>query len=277
MNNMPPQQLQQQHQQQQQQQQMAQQQQQHQQHQNQPQMGSQAQPSSNAHQSQPSTSITTPQTPTFPQGAQNVAANGTPAVATPLSPGTESKEKDKFSLMLEINQELLFESVQIQNTIQEIKKEAASSDGPASDANRKSEEAALQQDYAHCMRRLQGNLSYLAALADRKGNVHVPAHPAYIAPPPWNLSIKLRKPATAPPQSDAKLDPTADREERVKYISELYSKLQALFPGVDPKTEPPQPPRPQGQPGGPQAHGQRPPGQQNTPVPQPQGPPQAMA
>lgn len=206
-------------------------------------------------------------------------ANGTPAVATPLSPGTESREKDKFSLMLEINQELLFESVQIQNTLQEMKKEAASADGQASDANRKSEEAALQQDYAHCMRRLQGNLSFLAALADRKGNVHVPPHPAYLAPPPWNLSIKLRKPATAPPQSDAKLDPIADREERVKYISELYLKLQALFPGVDPKTEPPlQAPRPQqGQPGGPQAHGPRPPGQQNAPVPQQQGPPQAMA
>jgi hypothetical protein len=77
-----------------------------------------------------------------------VNANGTPAVATPLSPGTESREKDKFSLMLEINQELLFESVQIQNTLQEMKKEAASADGQASDANRKSEEAALQQDYA---------------------------------------------------------------------------------------------------------------------------------
>lgn len=128
------------------------------------------------------------------------------------------------------------------------------------------------------MRRLQGNLSYLAALADRKGNVQVPAHPSYIAPPPWNMALKLRRSNAAPPPGDAKLNPTADREERVKYISELYSRLQALFPGVDPKTEPPfQAPRPPGQQGGPQGHAQRPPGQQGPQGPQQQGPPQTMA
>jgi len=33
-------------------------------------------------------------------------------------------------------------------------------------------------------------------------------------------------------------DPIADREDRNKYLKELYAKLQALFPGIDPKKEP---------------------------------------
>jgi hypothetical protein len=37
---------------------------------------------------------------------------------------------------------------------------------------------------------------------------------------------------------DGKLEPAPDREESDKTIKELYKKLQALFPGIDPKKEP---------------------------------------
>jgi len=86
------------------------------------------------------------------------------------------------------------------------------------------------------MRRIQVNLTYLAALADRK-SVHPPAPPAVLMPPPLNLSLKLRVSSDESPEKMP--DPNADREERDRLMKHLYSKLQALFPGVDPKKEAP--------------------------------------
>lgn len=88
------------------------------------------------------------------------------------------------------------------------------------------------------MRRLQANLSYMAALADKKPEVKVPPCPAYLSAPPLNLSIKLRTQPMAPDGSENKIDPMADREERAQSIKELYSRLQAVFPEFDPKKEP---------------------------------------
>lgn len=86
------------------------------------------------------------------------------------------------------------------------------------------------------MRRLQANLAYLAALADRK-TVQVPPAPAYLMPPPLNLSLKLRAPKSAS-DGEVRKDPIADREERDKTLKDMYARLQAMFPGVDPKKEP---------------------------------------
>lgn len=72
---------------------------------------------------QPPMSVTTPQTPTFPSNGQGANANGSTKESTPLSPGTESRERETFSLLLNINQELLYESIQLQNTRAELKKE----------------------------------------------------------------------------------------------------------------------------------------------------------
>ena len=89
------------------------------------------------------------------------------------------------------------------------------------------------------MRRLQTNLSYMAALADRKPEVKVPPCPAYLSAPPLNLALKLRAPAVGGPEgSENNIDPVADREERNNSIKDLYSRLQAAFPGFDPKKEP---------------------------------------
>jgi hypothetical protein len=86
------------------------------------------------------------------------------------------------------------------------------------------------------MRRIQVNLTYLAALADRK-SVHPPAPPAVLMPPPLNMGLKLRVSSDESPEKMP--DPNADREERDRLMKHLYSKLQALFPGVDPKKEAP--------------------------------------
>lgn len=91
---------------------------------------------------------------------------------------------------------------------------------------------------SRCMRRLQANLSYLAALADRKPEVKAPPCPAYLSAPPLNLSIKLRTQPMSVEGSDVKIDPNTDREERANSIKDLYQRLQAVFPGFDPKKEP---------------------------------------
>lgn len=92
------------------------------------------------------------------------------------------------------------------------------------------------------MRRLQGNLAYMATLADRK-SAHSVHHPAQFSAPPMNLSLRLRgEPVGAVDQANPQpIDAAKDRDERDKYLKELYKKLQALFPGVDPKKEYPPP------------------------------------
>ncbi|KAK3324670.1 hypothetical protein B0T19DRAFT_235939 [Cercophora scortea] len=193
----------------------------------------------------PTASVATPQTPTFPSTGQSVQTNGSSGVSTPQSPGTESREKERFALLLDINQELLYETIMICNSRAELKKEqaaAAESREPAnSHIDFAEEERLANMDYAQCMRRLQANLAYMAALADRKATVQVPAYPAYLTSPPLNLNITLRVSQTQnllDESAEKTVDPKADREERDRIMKDLYKKLQALFPGIDPKKEP---------------------------------------
>ena len=90
-----------------------------------------------------SAGLSTPQTPTFSNQGQTV--NGSSA-AVPLSPGTESRDKERFALLLDINHELLYESIQIQATQQELKKENGAAGNPG-DKKPSDEETQLQQDY----------------------------------------------------------------------------------------------------------------------------------
>ena len=87
------------------------------------------------------------------------------------------------------------------------------------------------------MRRLQGNLTYMAGLADRKPETKAQPCPAYLSAPPLNLSLKLRPPPPGMEGQDIK-DPVADREDRDKSLKDLYLRLQKVFPGFDPKKEP---------------------------------------
>ncbi|RYC58738.1 hypothetical protein CHU98_g7470 [Xylaria longipes] len=132
--------------------------------------------------------------------------------------------------------------MQIQSTQLSIKKERTAltgTNGIPNDGEKKSiEEEQLAQDYVGCMRRLQTNLAYLAGLADKERKPTQPSqpYPAFLKPPPLNTSIKLRQ-MQAQDGTEIKADNT-DREETAKYMGELYRRLQALYPDIDPNKEP---------------------------------------
>ena len=67
----------------------------------------------------------TPQTPNFPSNpASATGPNNT--IQTPLSPTSENREKERVSLLLDINRELLMEVMRLQALQAEAKKENAS-------------------------------------------------------------------------------------------------------------------------------------------------------
>jgi hypothetical protein len=63
-----------------------------------------------------------------------------------MSPGSEMRDKERFNLLLEINQELLYESMQLQYTQQEVKKEAAGQPAEVV-AEAEKRHAEFEQDY----------------------------------------------------------------------------------------------------------------------------------
>ena len=69
------------------------------------------------------------------------------AMQVPTSPQFTATERERFAVLLDINQELLVESMQLQNTQMELKKElaAAGAEG-ASEADKKRVEES-QQDF----------------------------------------------------------------------------------------------------------------------------------
>lgn len=91
---------------------------------------------------QPPSAAATPQTPTFPTTGQHSQANGTSSVSTPQSPATESREKERFALLLDINQELLYELVSLTNSKAELKKEQA----PTESGEQKSEAEVAEEE-----------------------------------------------------------------------------------------------------------------------------------
>ena len=96
--------------------------------------------------------ILTPQTPNFPPGAQG--GNAGQGLATPLSPGSEAREKDTVTVLLEINKHLLLEVMRLQAAQAEAKKmemAAGSSQEGADKAEKEKEKAEKakpsQKDY----------------------------------------------------------------------------------------------------------------------------------
>jgi hypothetical protein len=95
------------------------------------------------------TSIATPQTPTFP-AEQGHLVNGTSNSPTPQSPATESRDKERFAVLLDINQELLYESIQLVNSRAELKREQAAAEAggtKSGDVDYAEEEKLTNQDY----------------------------------------------------------------------------------------------------------------------------------
>lgn len=75
----------------------------------------------NSNQAAQANTVITPQTPNFPSGSQGAGAGSN--IATPLSPGSEVREKERVTLLLEINRELLLECMRL-NSIAESKAQA---------------------------------------------------------------------------------------------------------------------------------------------------------
>ncbi|EXJ80624.1 hypothetical protein A1O3_06908 [Capronia epimyces CBS 606.96] len=141
---------------------------------------------------------------------------------SPLSQST-SRERARVSILLEINTHLLQEVVSLQaqgkagtapNPGQQSPTSPTSTDAGNALANSPGEppkgasgagatpSKPPSQEYADCMRRLQANLAYLAAIADAKKKAGtLPSGPAIMIPPP-----------------------------HLPQVHDLYKKLNALFP-----------------------------------------------
>lgn len=142
---------------------------------------------------------------------------------TPLSPQSANREKARVTVLLDINSHLLQEVISLQSqgkagpvTQHQANPNQQSPTSPSSaateNANNFSPTDSTPQtkatgppskEYQECMRRLQANLSYLAAIADAKKRPDgkVPPYPAIISPPP-----------------------------HLKDVHDLYRKLATLFP-----------------------------------------------
>ncbi|KKY29185.1 putative glutamine repeat protein-1 [Phaeomoniella chlamydospora] len=142
----------------------------------------------------------------------------------PLSPKSATREKLRVTILLDINSSLLQEiiSLQAQGKAGLPGQPSPTNEGspnPATDPQSSVSGSPIDpskpgstgvkqqpsQECADCMRRLQANLSYLAAVADRhkRAAATFPASPAIMTPPPHLQSVR-----------------------------ELYKKLNAVFPGA---------------------------------------------
>lgn len=142
---------------------------------------------------------------------------------TSVSPHTAAREKARVTALLDINSHLLQEviTLQTQGKAGPVAQQPnnASQQSPTSPNSAAPENAnnfsptdstppnksvgQPSKEYQDCMRRLQANLSYLAAIADAKKRPDgkVPQYPAIISPPP-----------------------------HLKDVHDLYKKLALLFP-----------------------------------------------
>lgn len=86
----------------------------------------------------------TPQTPNFPPGSRNPENIGA-AMATPLSPGSELREKDRVTVLLDINREMLIEVMRIMALQTELK--SKQTEDPAEKAKLETESKVLASEY----------------------------------------------------------------------------------------------------------------------------------
>lgn len=134
------------------------------------------------------------------QNAANAQKAG-PAPATPQSPQSAARERARVTVLLEINTQLLQEVVSLQaqgkagvtpTQPQQSPTSPTSATDPSAlnaspvDSSKQGPAKPPSQEYADCMRRLQANLSYLAAIADakKKASGSLPSGPAIMIPPP---------------------------------------------------------------------------------------------
>ncbi|KAI9761823.1 MAG: hypothetical protein M4579_000762 [Chaenotheca gracillima] len=127
-----------------------------------------------------------------------------------LSPAAREREKERVSLLLLINGELIKEVVKLQGEGKagipdQTQKDTPNGKDGAEDTQSKAKKSQPHPEYIECMRRLQANLAYLATIADRsnKPAAAIPASPAILVAP-----------------------------EKTPHLAEPYKRLLALFPGA---------------------------------------------
>lgn len=190
----------------------------------------------------------TPSTAGGPGQTQNASQNN-----APLNPGGESREKERVSLLLDINKYLLMEVMKLQDAQAAAKAAKEAAEGEK-EKSKVTVDPGMGKEFVECMRRIQYNLSYLAAIADRshKPSSQTPPHPAIISAPQLE-SIKRMKAAkkeeakkedsgTIKSEEEKKGENEEEEEEDgPEELKKMYAQLQTLFPGVDPRKEPPVP------------------------------------
>jgi hypothetical protein len=78
----------------------------------------------------------------------------------PQSPQFTAAERERFSILLEINQELLYESMQLQHTQLELKRDLAASGEGAADGDRRRVEE-VQVDFTQYVAPFLSSLYYI--------------------------------------------------------------------------------------------------------------------
>lgn len=145
--------------------------------------------------------------------AAQAMRNPAPQPSSAMNPQAVAREEERVTTLLEINSHLIQEVMSLQaqgkagSSGQQSPTSPTSGVDPSNPGlNSPSDPSKRQppsQEYADCMRRLQANLAYLAAIADanKKASAARPVGPAIMVPPPHLGSV-----------------------------NGLYQKLKALFP-----------------------------------------------
>ncbi|KAI0996273.1 hypothetical protein K3495_g11907 [Podosphaera aphanis] len=187
----------------------------------------------NTQKNQPTLVATAPR-PSYQAGPQSTNSGSTST--TPQSPVFEVQERERVTILLNINKELLLELMRLQADHNESREDASLS--IASDGTEKDKpKTPTSRYYYECMRRLQSNLAYLAARTDRNKPLNqLPTHPQFMSPPtPSSNLTQLNSIVNTSPNSSRNKD--EGEVDRIEVIREYYRKLQALYPGVDPRKE----------------------------------------
>ncbi|KAN0090059.1 hypothetical protein V8E51_018638 [Hyaloscypha variabilis] len=132
-----------------------------------------------------------------------------------VEPGLELREKERVTKLLDINACLLKEVMLIQAIQAEVKRDEAAE-------KEKAEKEKATKLQIPCMRRLQSNLAYLAAIADRshKPSSQILAHPAIMSSPLLLPKPLIALPPTAP--DETKKEDSEDKDCISIMIKALY-------------------------------------------------------
>lgn len=148
--------------------------------------------------------------------ASQAARTSTQQPTAPLSPQAVAREEERVTTLLEINAHLIQEVTSLQAQGKAGSGSQASPTSPTSGNNAGTNSPSdgpkrqpPSPEYADCMRRLQANLAYLAAIADanKKASPNRPNAPAIIYPP-----------------------------QHLNSVHPLYQKLNHLFPEASQST-----------------------------------------